>query len=137
MAILTFVDTGVLLAAYRGEPQQREPSLAILSDPLRSFVASEFLYMETMPKAIYHRNKREIAFYRAYFDKVHIFINDVEAIVSVALDQCERCGLAAMDAMHIAAAYLAGAEVLLTLERTEKPIYRTSLVRVECVAATH
>jgi hypothetical protein len=38
-----------------------------------------------------------------------------------------------MDALHVAAAYLAEAEVLYTLERNEKPIHRTSLVRVVSV----
>lgn len=68
--------------------------------------------------------------YRAYFDRVQIWINDVESIVRLARDESEHCGLGAMDALHVAAAYLAEADVLFTLERSEKPIHRTSLVRV-------
>ena len=83
-----------------------------------------------MPKAVYHQNRLEVEFYRAYFDTVPIWINDVESIVSIARDESERCGLSAMDALHVATAYLAEAEVLYTLERPEKPIHRTSLVRV-------
>jgi predicted nucleic acid-binding protein len=84
-----------------------------------------------MPKAIYHRNTAEIAFYKTYFDdRVAIWVNDVESIVRIAREESERCGLAAMDALHVAAAYLAEAEVLYTLEREEKPMYRTSLVQV-------
>ena len=41
-----------------------------------------------------------------------------------------RCGLAALDALHIPAAYLGEAEEILTLERETKPLFRTSLVRV-------
>jgi hypothetical protein len=82
---------------------------------------------------IYHRNAREIEFYRNYFDGVHIWVNDVESIVAIAQKECERCGISAMDAMHVAAAHLAGAEVLFTLESTTKPIHRTSLVRVVSV----
>jgi hypothetical protein len=39
-----------------------------------------------------------------------------------------------MDALHVATAHLAEAEVLYTLERSRKPICRTSLVRVVSLA---
>ena len=86
-----------------------------------------------MPKAVYHQRQLEVEFYRTYFDSVRIWINDVESIVRIAREESELCGLAALDALHVAAAYLAEAEVLYTLERAEKPIYRTSLVRVVAV----
>jgi predicted nucleic acid-binding protein len=134
VSISTFLDSSVLFGAYRGRPPQREPSLAIVNDPGRSFIASPFLYLETMPKAIYHRNTRERDFYATYFDKlVRLSIDDVESIVRIARAEAERCGIAAMDALHVAAAYLGEAEVLYTLERRDKPIYRTTLVRVVSV----
>ena len=115
----------------------REPSLAILNEPARFFIASPFLYLEMMPKAVYHQNRLEVEFYRAYLDKVLIWINDVESIVSVARDESERCGLGAIDALHVAAAFLAEADVLYTLERTEKPIHRTPLVRIVSIEPAH
>ena len=133
MAIRTFLDTSVLFAAHRGKRAVREPSLAIVNEDGRFFIASPFLYLETMPKAIFHQNKLEMEFYTAYFDNVLIWINDVESIVRIAREESEQCGLSAMDALHVAAAYLAEAEVLYTLERTDKPIHRTSLVRVVSV----
>jgi predicted nucleic acid-binding protein len=39
-------------------------------------------------------------------------------------------GLSAMDALHVAAAYLLGADELVTTERPSKPIYRNGLVKV-------
>ncbi len=134
MAIRTFLDTCVLIAAHRGKPALREPSLAIVNEHARFFIASPFLYLEAMPKAIYHQNKLESEFYKAYFDKVLIWINDVESIVRIARNESEKCGLGAMDALHVAAAYMAEAEVLYTLERSEKPIHRTTLVRVVSIA---
>ncbi len=130
MAILTFLDSSVLIAAHRGQPTDRESALAIINDPSRKFIATPFLYLETMPKALYSRSREEIDLYQAYFDSIRVWINDLETIVSIAREESERHGLAAMDAMHVAAAYLAEADVLLTLERRTKPIYRTSLVRV-------
>ena len=82
-----------------------------------------------MPKAIYYQNKLEIEFYRTYFDNVRIWVNDVESMLRIARDESERCGLAGMDALHVAAASMARAEVLYTLER-KKPFHRTTLVRV-------
>ena len=129
MAVRTFLDTSVLIAAHRGKPPDREPCLAIINDPSRFFIASPFLYLETMPKAIYYQNKLEIEFYRTYFDNVRIWVNDVESMLRIARDESERCGLAGMDALHVAAASMARAEVLYTLER-KKPFHRTTLVRV-------
>lgn len=36
----------------------------------------------------------------------------------------------ATDALHLAAAYIGGAEELITTEKRSKPIYRSSLVKV-------
>ena len=113
-------------------------SLAILNDRDRVFVASPFVYLETMPKAIYHRNASEMAFYTTYFDfdSVRYWVNDLDSIVPLARDESERHGLAAMDALHVAAAHIGEAEVLYTFERPEKPMHRTTLVRVVCLGAT-
>ena len=120
----------MLIAAHRGQPPERQRALALLNDPSRTFVASPFLYLETVPKAIYHGNTAEVQFYWTYFDAVLRMVNDVEEIARVAQAEAERCGLAAMDALHVAAAYLGEADVLVTLERPASPMYRTSLVRV-------
>ena len=45
----------------------QELALAIMNEHAGFFIASPSLYLETMPKAIYHQNKFEIEFYRAYF----------------------------------------------------------------------
>jgi predicted nucleic acid-binding protein len=133
LARSTFVDTNVLIAAHRGAPKPRRQALAILEDPDRFFVASPFLQLEIVPKAIYHRQELELEFYRTFFNGVRIWINDLSAIVTVATEEAGRHGIAAMDALHIAAAYLGEVEVFYTLERSEKPIYRTTLIRVESI----
>ena len=126
----TFLDSNILIAAHRGARQQREPALRVLSDPERFFIASPFLALELLPKAIYHQNAAEVEFYRTYFDTVQLWINDADATVRIALDESERAGLNAMDALLVAAAALGEAEEFYTLESTEKPIHRTNLVHV-------
>ena len=130
MATLTFLDSNVLIAAHRGQAPERDSALAILKDRSRDFVASSFLYLETMPKATYFNRTAEIEFYQTYFDSVRIWINDADSVVRIARDEAERCGLAAMDALHVAAPYLAEAEVLFTLERRDRAMHRAALVRV-------
>ena len=49
----TFLDAGVLIAAVRGQEEEAARALAILEAPERTFIASDFLKMEVLPKAIY------------------------------------------------------------------------------------
>ena len=99
--VRTFLDTGVLFAAHRGAEPQRDKCLAILNATDRLFIASPFLYLETLPKAIYYRKTNEIEFYTTYFDNIEIWINDLESIVEIARDEeplwprcdgCSACG---------------------------------------------
>jgi len=68
--------------------------------------------------------------YNRYFARVFIWIDPIEEIVRIAREEAERCDLKAMDALHIAAAYLGEADVLYTFEKKKKVMQRTSLVRV-------
>jgi predicted nucleic acid-binding protein len=67
--------------------------------------------------AIHFKNEAEIAFFKAYFDSAHFWVNDLEEIVRIAQEESEHHGLAAMDALHVAVAYLGNADVFLALER--------------------
>ena len=66
--IRTFLDTGVLIAAFRGADHERLQALSILRDVNRRFLTSVFLYLDVAPKAIFHRNRLEQRFYEPYFD---------------------------------------------------------------------
>ena len=50
----TFLDAGVLIAAARGVGTDRETALQILEDTARTFVASSFLHLELVPKAVFN-----------------------------------------------------------------------------------
>jgi predicted nucleic acid-binding protein len=127
----TFLDAGVLIAAYQGERQLRENALRLLADGDRLFVASVFLELELLPKPMYFRNVEEMEFYRAYFEaKVQETAEDIEAVVGIARNEAENCGLGAMDALHIAAAHFQEVDDFVTVEKPGKPFYRTTLVRV-------
>ena len=83
-----------------------------------------------MPKAVYHKNTSEVEFYQAIFDAVTGWTESSDEIVERGYHQAVAYGLAALDALHVAAAVILGADELVTTERSEKSIYRTSAVKV-------
>jgi predicted nucleic acid-binding protein len=120
----TFLDAGVLIAAIRGTPEIADHAMALLNDPERLFVSSDFVQLEVLPKAVYFRQTAEASFYRAYFASVTEMVPVSQALVSEASEQAQRAGLAAMDALHVAAARVGEATELITVERPGKPLFR-------------
>jgi hypothetical protein len=87
MPIRTFLDSGVLITAHRGEPAGKTRALAILQYPHRIFLTSPFLYIETVPKALYVKRESELSFYRVYFSDPSVeWCNDLPAIHDLALE---------------------------------------------------
>jgi len=129
----TFVDSGVLLTAFRGVEKEAEDAFRILDDPNREFVSSTFVKMELLPKAVYNRNDQEIRFYEAFFEAVSVWVPFTEDLLEAALEEAKRGGIAAMDALHVVAASSAQAHELVTTERAFKPIHRSRLVKVVCI----
>jgi predicted nucleic acid-binding protein len=128
--IKTFIDTGVLIAAARGQGEISFRAVEVLDNPNREFVSSPFLKLEILPKAIYNQRKGEIQFYEAYFSAVSHYVTDLEQIILKGDNEARQSGLGAMDALHVAAAILAGATELITTEKPEKSIHRTKSIRV-------
>jgi predicted nucleic acid-binding protein len=127
----TLLDASVLIAAFRGQRRLRQAALNLLSDDQRLFVASVSLELEVLPKPAYFRNQEEVRFYRAYFEaRVQESAQDLEAVTTIARTEAERCGLGAMDALHVAAARLQDADEFVTAEKPDKSIYRTTLVPI-------
>ena len=67
LVIRTFLDAGVLIAAARGRGLIAVRAHAILDDPERSFVTSDYIRMEVLPKALYHRQNAEVLLYERFF----------------------------------------------------------------------
>lgn len=124
----TYLDTGVLFAAFRGEPYTRIRALTVLSDPAREFVASDYLMLETLPKATFFGNQREREFYEEYFDGTVKWAYASKRLMKLAYEEACATGLAALDALHVTAATLCGAVEMITTEVPTKPMYRTKKV---------
>lgn len=125
----TFLDTGALIAAYRGEGQAAQRVLDLLDDPVRQWVTSDFVRLELLPKPTYHRREDEVTFYDAFF-AVAQRTALTQGLVDDAFETAARFGLNAVDALHVAAARAAQCEELVTTERKEKPIHRVTGLRI-------
>lgn len=128
--ILTYIDSGVLLSATDGVGRLAEKALEVLGDSNRQFASSEFVKLEVIPKAIYHKQTEEVEFYEEFFSAVTYWANDLEKVVQDAYDIGCEYGLAAMDALHIAAALSLDVEEFITTEKPTKPMFRVSGIKV-------
>jgi hypothetical protein len=54
MSKLTFVDSGVLIAAARGADEVARRAMTVLDDPDRTFASSALVRLEVLPKALRH-----------------------------------------------------------------------------------
>lgn len=129
--IRTFADAGVLIAAARGEEPLARRALGILEDTRREFITSPFSELEVLPKAVYRGRQTEAKFYREYFaTRATHSPDDLEGVVRDALILAREVGLAAMDALHIAAAAALNCDEFITTEKPNSPIYRNRSVHV-------
>jgi predicted nucleic acid-binding protein len=123
--IRTFADAGVLIAAARGQGGEAAAAERLLADPDRMFIASPFLELEVLPKAVYHRQTAEADAYRAYLHGiVSVTVPGSDELTIQALALAQRFGLSACDALHGAAALAAACDELVTTELPGKPLYR-------------
>jgi predicted nucleic acid-binding protein len=129
MGLRTFLDSGLLLAAWRGEALAL-PALAIMSDDTREFVTSQLVRLELLPKPRYERRSIEVRFYESHF---------AEAVASEPLSEelgreaealAARYGLSGADGLQVAAAIRQGAEEFYTSERPGRPMFRVKELRV-------
>lgn len=131
MTLLTraFLDSGVLLAANRAEEPLRFAARRLLRDPRYTFLTSPFVYLEVVPKARFFQRLLEREIYEIFFQQAH-WQRDTQQIVTRGLAVAEQFGLGAMDALHVAAAQLLGADAVITVEKPGRAIYRAGQPRV-------
>jgi len=126
----SFIDSGVLIWAARGDNELSEKAIQILDDPDREYASSIFVKLEVFPKAVYNKMQEEVEFYKAFFDAATHWVGASEEITNEALKYAETFGLGAMDALHYAAAISVGAEEFITTEKPSMPIHRVTNIKV-------
>lgn len=101
----------------------------MLRDPTHAFLTSGFVYLETAAKARFHKRVLEVAAYEAFFRHAE-WQRDAQRMLDFGTNLAVRHGLGPLDALHVAAAILLGADELVTLEKPEKSIHRAPTVRI-------
>lgn len=119
----TYIDACLLLAAFSGKDDLGRRAFAVLDDPDRSLVVSDAVWLEVFPKALFHRQQEEAAFYEAVFEQAEKLRWDTATLYR-AHDLARAHGLGAMDAIHVAHALDAQVDELITAEKSSKPMFR-------------
>jgi predicted nucleic acid-binding protein len=129
--VRTFLDSGVLLTAWRG--RDAEAALSIMEDPRRQFCTSQLVKLELLPKPAFYKQVAEIEFYQTHFRATQ-----GEEPLSVELGEeaeklARQYGIAAVDALHLAAAIRQGADEFVTAEKPGKPMFRVRGIAVKSI----
>jgi hypothetical protein len=127
--VVTYLDSGVLLAAWRSA-ELRPAALRVLEDPARQFATSQLTKLELLPKAVFEKRPAERAFYQTHFEEAVATQSLDELLGEHAQSLAEKYGLAAVDALHLSAALRSGAEEFYTSEKPGKPMFRVKELKV-------
>ncbi len=126
----TYIDSGVLIDAIRGDDVNAKRAMNILDDPEREFISSPFVRLEVLPKAIYQKNQHEIEFYEVFFSSVKYWANPLDKIVELAYQEGKKYGLNAIDSLHVASALISNADELVTSEKITSSIHKTKSIKI-------
>jgi predicted nucleic acid-binding protein len=129
----TFVDASLLIAAARGNQDISDRALEVLDDPGRSYVTSDFVRLEVLPKAVFHHHEAEVHFYRAFFARAKQTIKATASLVAHGQQEAEEAGLSAVDALHVAAAKKSKCHELITAEKPDKPLFRVAGLTIKSI----
>jgi hypothetical protein len=127
----TFLDSGVLLTAWRGEPSpQTDAALSVMADDERQFYTSDHVKLELLPKPTFEKRRVELEFYQSHFDLTLGSEPFSPELGGAALRLATKHGLSAGDALNVVAAIRQGAEEFITSELPGKPIFRIGGIRM-------
>lgn len=80
----------------------------MLDDPNRKLVVSDYLRLEVLPKPTFHKRQDEIDFMQVIFDEAAENLSTSPELTSLAIDLSSKYDMTPIDALHIAAAAIAG-----------------------------
>lgn len=126
MATETYVDTMLLITAMGvREGPAFQNAMEILDDGNRTFVCSDYLKLECMPKKIFYGVTDDIEFLEIFFGKARS-IPSSPAITEHALSLASKHDIGGFDALHLSSAAAGRAVEFVSAEHPSKPIFRAT-----------
>ena len=125
----TFLDSGALLHAWRGE-NLSETVMEIIDDENREFFTSQIVGLELLPKPRFEKRHAEAAFYENHFRDC-VFTEPLSKELGAEAEKlATHYGLAGPDAIQLAAALRHRVAEFYTSERPGKPMFRVKELKV-------
>jgi predicted nucleic acid-binding protein len=131
----TYIDAGVLIAAFQGKHDLSAQAMAVLDDESREFVISDFLKLETLPQPSYNKKEDEVEFMETFFANATIHAEINSDLTKDALKLATANGITAIDSLHLSAAISATAEEFITTEKPAKPMFRVKEIKLTSLHA--
>jgi len=129
VACRTYLDSGVLIAAWRGLEYQSNKAISVLDDSRRTFIVSDFIVLETIAKPTFNKFNDEVTFMRTIFNKAERIMSS-EKLTKKAVSIACKYDLTAIDALHISAAIMANVDEFITSEKQTKPMFKITELNV-------
>jgi len=130
LGVRTYIDSGVLIAAIRGDQTIAAAARSYLYDPLRDYISSDYVKVEVLPSCIFQGNQDEKDFYDDFFRRTITRVPSDDALLQLAINEGSATGVSGLDAVHVACARVGGAVDLITSEKVTKPIHRAAGINV-------
>ncbi|MHC4907808.1 MAG: type II toxin-antitoxin system VapC family toxin [Planctomycetota bacterium] len=129
MSLSTYLDSGVLIAACRGDREISEAALEVLADDEREFIISNYVKLETLPGAVYGGYSTQVEIYEEIFE-ICTLIETSHELTCDALEYAKKYGIGGADALHVTMAINEGADELITNEKETRPMFRVQEIKV-------
>jgi predicted nucleic acid-binding protein len=125
----TFLDSGVLLHAWRGD-HLSGVVMRIIDEEKREFFTSQMVRLELLPKPHFEKRDAEVAFYENHFRDCS-FTEPLSKELGIEAEKlASSYGLAGPDALQLAAALRHRVAEFYTSERPGKPMFRVRELKV-------
>ena len=95
-----------------------------MADEGRKFLTSDAVKLELLPKPTFEKRTTEVEFYNDHFNAAVASEPFSAELGEAALLLAKKYGLAAIDAIHLAAAMRQGAKEFIASELPGKPMFR-------------
>ena len=125
----TFLDSSVLLAAWKIDTL-KYAARCIMADDRREFYSSQMVRLELFSKPRFEKRSAEVRFYENHFAELVKSEPLSGELGAEAELLAARYGLAAADALQIAAAIRQGVQEFWTTEKPGKPMFRVKELKV-------